>query len=144
MQTTTTINGSQAVLALGGASTSPPTGISAAPANLVDNPAVRDIVIDFTQVDYMDSSALGMLLLLRQGLKIPARPSPCARVPERSKGSGNRQLRQALRLCLNASRAGKSSRFSRRLPVNMRAPFASSTRVADPLGSRQVGQGTGF
>ncbi len=28
--------------------------------------AVRDIVIDFADVDYLDSSALGMLLLLRE------------------------------------------------------------------------------
>jgi HptB-dependent secretion and biofilm anti anti-sigma factor len=27
---------------------------------------IRDIVIDFAQVDYLDSSALGMLLLLRE------------------------------------------------------------------------------
>lgn len=34
---------------------------------LLENPAVSDILIDFHQVAYMDSSALGMLLLLRQG-----------------------------------------------------------------------------
>lgn len=30
------------------------------------NPAVNEIVIDFGRVDYLDSSALGMLLLLRE------------------------------------------------------------------------------
>lgn len=68
MQTTTTINGSQAVLALSGRfDFSAHRDFRSASKALVDNPAVRDIVIDFTQVDYMDSSALGMLLLLRQG-----------------------------------------------------------------------------
>lgn len=33
----------------------------------LDNAAVREIAIDFAKVDYMDSAALGMLLLLRQG-----------------------------------------------------------------------------
>ncbi len=27
---------------------------------------VRDVIVDFTRVDYLDSSALGMLLLLRE------------------------------------------------------------------------------
>lgn len=32
---------------------------------LVVNPEVREIEIDFREVDYLDSSALGMLLMLR-------------------------------------------------------------------------------
>lgn len=33
---------------------------------MVADPAVRNIVIDLGQVDYLDSSALGMLLLVRE------------------------------------------------------------------------------
>lgn len=33
---------------------------------LLGDPAMREIVIDFARVDYLDSSALGMLLLLRE------------------------------------------------------------------------------
>jgi HptB-dependent secretion and biofilm anti anti-sigma factor len=33
---------------------------------LLGDPVVREIVIDFARVDYLDSSALGMLLLLRE------------------------------------------------------------------------------
>ena len=32
----------------------------------IENPAVREIQIDLGQVDYMDSSSLGMLLLLQK------------------------------------------------------------------------------
>ena len=35
--------------------------------NALQNAAIQEIVIDFAKADYMDSSALGMLLLLRQG-----------------------------------------------------------------------------
>lgn len=38
----------------------------AAYEQLLETGAVRDIVIDFADVDYLDSSALGMLLLLRE------------------------------------------------------------------------------
>src|SRR5574343_210219 len=34
----------------------------------VDDPAVRVVALDFFGVDYLDSSALGMLLLLREKL----------------------------------------------------------------------------
>jgi len=33
-----------------------------------EDPAIRVVVIDFSGVDYLDSSALGMLLLLREKL----------------------------------------------------------------------------
>jgi anti-anti-sigma factor len=33
---------------------------------ILENGAVREIVVDFGDVDYLDSSALGMLLLLRE------------------------------------------------------------------------------
>jgi anti-anti-sigma factor len=33
---------------------------------LLDNPAVTDILVDFDQVPFLDSSALGMLLLLKE------------------------------------------------------------------------------
>ena len=35
---------------------------------LVVDPAVRAVVVDFSGVDYLDSSALGMLLMLRDKL----------------------------------------------------------------------------
>ncbi len=35
---------------------------------LVSDPAVRAVVVDFSDVDYLDSSALGMLLMLRDKL----------------------------------------------------------------------------
>jgi HptB-dependent secretion and biofilm anti anti-sigma factor len=38
----------------------------AAYESLLETAAVREIVIDFGGVDYLDSSALGMLLLLRE------------------------------------------------------------------------------
>ena len=34
----------------------------------IADPAVRTVVLDFSGVDYLDSSALGMLLLLREKL----------------------------------------------------------------------------
>lgn len=33
---------------------------------VLQDPALRELVIDFSRVDYIDSSALGMLLLLRE------------------------------------------------------------------------------
>lgn len=33
---------------------------------LLDDAAIRELTVDLTRVDYMDSSALGMLLLLRE------------------------------------------------------------------------------
>ncbi len=38
----------------------------AAYEQLLESGTLRDIVIDFASVDYLDSSALGMLLLLRE------------------------------------------------------------------------------
>ncbi len=35
---------------------------------LVADPAIRTVVVDFNDVDYLDSSALGMLLMLRDKL----------------------------------------------------------------------------
>jgi len=35
-------------------------------APLLDNPAVREIEIEMSKVDYLDSSALGMLMLLNE------------------------------------------------------------------------------
>ena len=35
---------------------------------LISNPAVRIVVLNFSEVAYLDSSALGMLLLLREKL----------------------------------------------------------------------------
>jgi anti-anti-sigma factor len=34
--------------------------------SVLAKPAIREIVVDFNRVDYLDSSALGMLLLLRE------------------------------------------------------------------------------
>lgn len=33
---------------------------------VLQDPALRELIIDFSRVDYIDSSALGMLLLLRE------------------------------------------------------------------------------
>lgn len=38
----------------------------AAYEKILETGAVREIIIDFGEVDYLDSSALGMLLLLRE------------------------------------------------------------------------------
>lgn len=38
-------------------------------APLVDNAAVREIEVEMSQVDYLDSSALGMLMLLNERAK---------------------------------------------------------------------------
>ena len=35
---------------------------------LIVDPAIRAVVVDFDEVDYLDSSALGMLLMLRDKL----------------------------------------------------------------------------
>lgn len=36
---------------------------------LVTDPAIREVAVDFSNVDYLDSSALGMLLMLRDKAK---------------------------------------------------------------------------
>jgi anti-anti-sigma factor len=41
--------------------------------NLLNNSAIRDIEINFEKVDYLDSSALGMLLLLREKVEASGR-----------------------------------------------------------------------
>lgn len=38
-------------------------------SKLLDDPAVRTIVLDVTKLDYLDSAALGTLLLLREKAK---------------------------------------------------------------------------
>ncbi len=38
-------------------------------APLLDNPAVREIEVEMSKVDYLDSSALGMLMLLNERAK---------------------------------------------------------------------------
>ena len=47
----------------------------------IEDPAARVVVVDFSGVDYLDSSALGMLLLLRRSWRLCARKrnSPASR-----------------------------------------------------------------
>jgi len=33
---------------------------------LLDNPACKEVILDFSQVEYLDSSALGMMVLLQK------------------------------------------------------------------------------
>lgn len=33
---------------------------------LVDNTAIREVILDFSQVEYLDSSALGMMVLMQK------------------------------------------------------------------------------
>jgi anti-anti-sigma factor len=44
---------------------------------LVGDAETRSVVVDFSNVDYLDSSALGMLLMLRDKLAVPARRLHC-------------------------------------------------------------------
>lgn len=68
MQITTTFEGDGAVLALAGRfDFSAHRDFRGAYTAQLDNPKLRSIAIDVARVDYMDSAALGMLLLLRQG-----------------------------------------------------------------------------
>ena len=41
---------------------------------LLDNPAVREIEVEMSKVDYLDSSALGMLMLLNERAKAANKP----------------------------------------------------------------------
>jgi len=41
---------------------------------LLDNSAVREIEIEMSRVDYLDSSALGMLMLLNERAKAASKP----------------------------------------------------------------------
>lgn len=43
-------------------------------APLLDNPAVREIEVEMSKVDYLDSSALGMLMLLNERAKEAGKP----------------------------------------------------------------------
>lgn len=66
MQATVTKEGSQAVIKLSGRfDFNTHRDFRAAYEPLVGDPALRDVVVDFQSVDYLDSSALGMLLMLR-------------------------------------------------------------------------------
>lgn len=61
------VNGDRATLKLGGRfDFHSHRDFRAAYESLLETGAVREIVIDFSEVDYLDSSALGMLLLLRE------------------------------------------------------------------------------
>ena len=63
----TQIQGTTAVLAISGRFTADShRGFKEAAYPLVDNPAVATISIDLATVAYMDSSSLGILLLLRE------------------------------------------------------------------------------
>ena len=41
---------------------------------LLDNPAVHEIEIEMSKVDYLDSSALGMLMLLNERARTASKP----------------------------------------------------------------------
>jgi len=41
---------------------------------LLDNPDVREIEVEMSKVDYLDSSALGMLMLLNERAKVVNKP----------------------------------------------------------------------
>ncbi|MBL8439797.1 MAG: STAS domain-containing protein [Betaproteobacteria bacterium] len=68
MNVSTTLAGNGAILVLSGRfDFSAHRDFRGAYKALLDNPEVKEMLVDFSKVDYMDSSALGMLLLLRQG-----------------------------------------------------------------------------
>lgn len=68
MNITSVALGDTAVLSLAGRfDFSAHRDFRAAYGEALANAAVKEIVIDFAKVEYMDSAALGMLLLLRQG-----------------------------------------------------------------------------
>jgi anti-anti-sigma factor len=67
MQIATTVTGSKAVLNLNGRfDFHSHSEFRTAYENALNMPAVRDLSVSFNNVDYLDSSALGMLLLLRE------------------------------------------------------------------------------
>lgn len=68
MNITTVALGDTAVLALDGRfDFSAHRDFRSAYGEALSNGAIKEIAIDFAKVQYMDSAALGMLLLLRQG-----------------------------------------------------------------------------
>lgn len=68
MQIATTLLEDNATLALNGRfDFSAHRDFRGAYTTQLENPKIRAVTIDFARVDYMDSAALGMLLLLRQG-----------------------------------------------------------------------------
>jgi anti-anti-sigma factor len=67
MQISKNIAGSKATLGLGGRfDFHSHREFRGAYESMLEESAVREIEIDFSDVDYLDSSALGMLLLLRE------------------------------------------------------------------------------
>ncbi len=71
MQIATEISGSRAVLNLNGRfDFHSHRDFRSAYENVMEGTEVRDIEINFRQVDYLDSSALGMLLLLREKAEV--------------------------------------------------------------------------
>ena len=66
MQVTVTKEGTKAFIKLSGRfDFNTHRDFRAAYEPLVSDTAIREVVVDFTGVDYLDSSALGMLLMLR-------------------------------------------------------------------------------
>ena len=66
MQASVTKEGSRAVIKLSGRfDFNTHRDFRAAYEPLVADGSVRDVIVDFSSVDYLDSSALGMLLMLR-------------------------------------------------------------------------------
>ena len=64
------LGGNQAVIALSGRfDFSTHSEFSGCYAQAVANPAVSELAVDLRQVEYLDSSALGMLLLLSERAK---------------------------------------------------------------------------
>ena len=71
MQIATEISGSRAVLNLNGRfDFHSHRDFRSAYEKVMEGAGVRDIEINFRQVDYLDSSALGMLLLLREKAEV--------------------------------------------------------------------------
>ncbi len=67
MQIANEVSGDRATLKLGGRfDFHSHRDFRSAYEKILETGAVREIVIDFGEVDYLDSSALGMLLLLRE------------------------------------------------------------------------------
>ncbi|WP_136415268.1 MULTISPECIES: STAS domain-containing protein [Oxalobacteraceae] len=71
MKINVNISGSKAVIALNGRfDFSTHSEFSDCYSSTIANPLVTDIDVDLASVDYLDSSALGMLLLLSERAKI--------------------------------------------------------------------------
>ncbi|HEY9101672.1 STAS domain-containing protein [Chitinimonas sp.] len=69
MEASVSVNGSQATISLSGDFTfEGHRAFKEASQQILGRPEIATLVIDFDQVDYMDSAALGMLLLLRERL----------------------------------------------------------------------------